>query len=314
MRVAAAQAHPAWLDPAQGTKLVADWLARASAAQVELLAFGETFLSGYPAWVSSTGGARFEDAKQKRAYAAYLDAAVELEGPELAAVTDAVAEHGVFTYLGITERGTGPASGTVFATLVAIHPAAGIVSAHRKLRPTYEERLVWGPGDGHGLRVHALPSGWRVGGLNCWENWMPLARTALYAGGEDLHVSSWPGSTRLTRDITRFVAREGRVFSLAAGGLLTMADIPTDFPLHDELAEAGGVDMDGGSAVAAPDGRWVVEPVAGTEQLVVADLDLTEVRAERQNFDPTGHYARPDVLHLTVDRRRLAGVEFRDQP
>jgi nitrilase len=314
MRVAAAQAHPAWLDPARGTELVTDWLARAAGEGVDLLAFGETFLSGYPAWVSSTGGARFEDAKQKRAYAAYLEAAVELEGPEVATVTEAVAEHGVFTYLGITERGTGPASGTVFATLVAIDPAAGRVSAHRKLRPTYEEQLVWGPGDGHGLRVHALPSGWRVGGLNCWENWMPLARTALYAGGEDLHVSSWPGSTRLTRDITRFVAREGRVFSLAAGGLLTLDDIPTDFPLYDELAEAGGVHQDGGSAVAGPDGRWVVEPVADAEQLVVADLDLTEVRAERQNFDPTGHYARPDVLHLTVDRRRLAGVEFRDQP
>jgi nitrilase len=314
MRVAAAQAHPAWLDPARGTELVTDWLARAAAEEVELLAFGETFLSGYPAWVSTTGGARFEDAKQKRAYAAYLDAAVELEGPELARVAAAVAEHGVFAYLGITERGTGPATGTVFATLVAIDPAAGIVSAHRKLRPTYEERLVWGPGDGHGLRVHALPSGWRVGGLNCWENWMPLARTALYAGGEDLHVSSWPGSTRLTGDITRFVAREGRVFSLAAGGLLTLDDVPTDFPLYDELAEAGGVHQDGGSAVAAPDGRWIVEPVADTEQLVVADLDLTEVRAERQNFDPTGHYARPDVLHLTVDRRRLAGVEFRDRP
>jgi nitrilase len=312
VRVAAAQAHPAWLDPQRGTELVVDWVARAAAEQVELVAFGETFLSGYPAWVSSTGGARFEDAKQKRAYASYLDAAVELDGPELATIREAVGDHGVFTYLGVTERGSGVARGTVFATLVAIDPTAGIVGAHRKLRPTYEERLVWGPGDGHGLRVHALPSGWHVGGLNCWENWMPLARTAMYAGGEDLHVSVWPGSTRLTRDITRFVAREGRVFSLAAGALLSTDDIPADFPLHDEIVEAGGVDQDGGSAIAAPDGRWLVEPVAGEERLVVADLELTEVAAERQNFDPTGHYARPDVLHLTVDRRRAHGVEFRD--
>jgi nitrilase len=145
---------------------------------------------------------------------------------------------------------------------------------------------VWGPGDGNGLRVHALPSGWRVGGLNCWENWMPLARTALYAGGEDLHVSSWPGSVRLTEDITRFVAREGRVFSLAAGALLTTDDIPADFPLYDELVEAGGVHQDGGSAIAGPDGRWIVEPVADEERLVVADLDLDRGRRGAPELRP----------------------------
>jgi nitrilase len=253
MRVAAAQAHPAWLDPARGTELVTDWLARAAAEG------SSSSPSGRPSSPATRPGCHdrrcpFEDAKQKRAYAAYLDAAVELDGPDVAGSRRRSPSTGVFTYLGITERGTGPASGTVFATLVAIDPARGVVSAHRKLRPTYEERLVWGPGDGHGLRVHALPSGVRVGGLNCWENWMPQARTALYAGGEDLHVSCGRVRRGNTTDITRFVAREGRVFSLAAGGLLTLGDVPTDFPAYDELAEAGGVHQDGGSAVAAPDG------------------------------------------------------------
>ncbi|GGI09417.1 carbon-nitrogen hydrolase family protein [Egicoccus halophilus] len=312
MRVAAAQFHPAWLDPEGGTKLVVSCLEQAAAASVDLLAFGETFLSGYPVWVSETGGARFDDAKQKRAYAAYLAAAVELDGPELATIREAAADLGVFVHLGVTERGGGPGRGSVYATLVALDPVSGVVGAHRKLRPTFEERLVWAPGDGHGLRVHALPSGWRVGGLNCWENWMPLARAAMYAGGEDLHVSVWPGSVALTRDITRFVAREGRVWSLAAGALLSMDDIPRDFPLYDELAEAGGVDRDGGSAVAAPDGSWLVEPVAGEAGLVIADLDRSRVDEERHNFDPTGHYARPDVLHLDVDRRRREGVTFSD--
>ncbi|GAA4048368.1 carbon-nitrogen hydrolase family protein [Nonomuraea soli] len=303
MRIAAAQARCPWLDPAAGTAKVLDFLHDAADRQVELVAFPETFLSGYPYWLSSTGGAAFDDPLQKQAYACYLDAAVELGGPELATITEAVRDLGIFTYLGISER----SGGTVYCTLVAISPDHGVVSAHRKLMPTFEERLVWGTGDGHGLRAHTF-RGVRAGGLNCWENWMPLARQSLYAQGVDLHVSVWPGSTGLTRDITRFIAREGRVYSLAAGALISFDDVPAGFPFTVEQPSG----YDGGSAIAGPDGEWVVEPVSGEERLVIADLDLARVRGERQNFDPAGHYHRGDVLRLTVDRRRLSGAEFLD--
>jgi nitrilase len=199
----------------------------------------------------------------------------------------------------------------VWATLLAISPTDGVISAHRKLRPTHEERLVWGPGDGHGLVVHESGHGMRVGGLNCWENWMPQARHALYAQGEDIHVSVWPGSVRNTRDITRFIAMEGRVVSLAASTLLSLDDVPTDFPLRDRLV-ARDVAFDGGSAIAGPDGNWLTEPLADVEGLVVADVDAGTVRAARQNFDPTGHYARPDVFDVTVDRRRRMASRFQD--
>ncbi|HEY0806796.1 MAG TPA: carbon-nitrogen hydrolase family protein [Pseudonocardiaceae bacterium] len=308
MRVAAAQARPHWLDPAATTKKVVTWLEHAATQQVELIAFPETFLSGYPAWLEHTGGARFDDPAQKRAYAAYLAASVELTGPELTLITEAARDLGIFVYLGTTER----VRGTVFCTLVAIDPGLGIVSAHRKLMPTHEERLAWGIGDGHGLRVHRVGAT-RVGGLNCWENWMPLARHALYAQGEQLHVSVWPGNPRNTVDITRFVAREGRVFSLAASGLLGLADVPTDFPLYDELSATGPTDYcRGGSAVAGPAGEWVIEPVADAERLVVADLDLGRVAQERQNFDPAGHYSRPDVFTVEVDRGRREPAHFRE--
>jgi nitrilase len=139
---------------------------------------------------------------------------------------------------------------------------------------------------------------------------MPLARHALYADGEHLHVSLWPGTSALTRDITPFVAREGRVYHLAASGLLDGRDAPAAFEFADELAGLGRV-FEGGSAIAAPTGEWVVAPVCGDERLVVADLDRAAVAAERLSFDPAGHYGRPDVFDLRVDRRRR-GVVFDD--
>ena len=312
MRIAAAQAHPCWLDPDGTTSKVLAFLEDAAAQGVQLIAFPETFLSGYPFWLDLTDGARFDDPRQKRAYAAYLDAAVEMDGPQITTITQAARDLGVFVYLGTTERSTGSARGTVFCTLVAIDPGAGVVSTHRKLMPTYEERLVWGAGDGHGLQVHRY-AGTRVGGLNCWENWMPQARHAMYAQGEELHVSVWPGNPRNTEDIVRFIAKEGRVFSLAANGLISLADVPSDFPLYDALQEAGVSDYcRGGSAIAAPDGTWVVEPVADEERLVVADVDLRRVAEERQSFDPTGHYSRPDVFTVEVDRRRRESARFTD--
>ncbi len=310
MRIAAAQTRPVWGDPDATTDVVIDWIGRAADDGCDLVAFGETFLSGYPFWVSPTGGGVFEDPDQKAAYSYYLDAAITLDGPQVARIAEAVRDLNVFAYVGASERGSGPGRGTVHCTLLAFDPAAGLVGAHRKLRPTYEERLVWGPGDGHGLRAHSVAGG-LVGGLNCWENWMPQARHAMYATGEDVHVSVWPGSVRNTHDITRFVAKEGRVVSLAASTLLGLADIPADFPLRDRLVDTD-LAFDGGSAIAGLDGEWLVEPLVGVEGLVAADVDLAAIRGARQNFDPTGHYSRPDVFSVTVDRRRQQAATFLD--
>ena len=307
MRVAIAQDAPVFLDAAASCERAIGWMERAKEQGARLVVFGETWLPGYPFWITQTNGARFNDARQKRAYAQYLEAAVEADGPELRRLEEASRDLGLALIMGLVERGRQSASGSVYCSLVFAHPERGLAPTHRKLVPTYEERLAWCPGDGAGLRTHEL-DGLRISALNCWENWMPQPRHALYAQGTQVHVAIWPGCRRLTRDITRFVALEGRVFCVSASGMMAREDVPEDFELADALDD--GVYYDGGSAIAGPDGEWVVPPESTARELICADLDPRRVAEERQNFDPTGHYARPDIFHVEVDRSRRVAAHF----
>jgi nitrilase len=272
-------------------------------------------IPGYPVWLDRTGGARFDDPVQKDFHARYLREAVCIEDGDLEPVRQAAREAGTHVVLGIAERPRARGGHTIYCSCVTLDGRGGIVSVHRKLVPTYEERLAWGVGDGHGLVVHRL-GGFTLGSLNCWENWMPLPRAALHAQGEDLHVAIWPGRVHNTQDITRFIAREGRSYVVSASALLRAGDIGADVPHRDQLMAGLAADAtlhEGGSCIAGPDGDWVVPPVADAEGLVVAEIDPARVRAERQNFDPSGHYARPEILQLTVDRRRHVAARFEDE-
>lgn len=312
-RVAAAQVGGPWLDRKARLATVIAYSEAAAAEGAAMIAFPETYLSGYPFWIPRTDGARFDDARQKDCYAYYLDSAIEVPGPEVAELCTLAAELAITIVIGVTERGADSGRGSTYCTLLTVDPVRGVVGHHRKLVPTYDERLVWAYGDGAGLRVHAVGAA-RIGALNCWENWMPSARHALYAGGQDVHVGVWPGSTQLTTDITRFTALEGRVFVVAVSGVLRAEDVPDDFPLAAELrTNTPPIAFDGGSAIAGPDGQWLIPPVADEEGLLLADLDLAAVARARLTFDPTGHYARPDVFTNTVDRSRRSPVGFVDE-
>ena len=308
--VAAAQIAPVWLDRDRtATKIIAS-MHEAAAAGARLVTFGEALLPGYPFWLERTDGARFESPLQKEFHAHYLDQAVQVEAGHLDGIRAAAADLKLATILGIIERPADRGGHSVYASLVYVGADGEIGSVHRKLMPTYEERLSWAPGDGHGLRTHALGA-FTVGGLNCWENWMPLPRAALYAQGEDLHVAIWPGGLHNTHDLTRFLAKEGRSYVISVSGLMRRSDIPDGVPQRELLQERLPEMMaNGGTCIAAPDGSWVVEPVVDVERLVIATLDHARVREERQNFDPAGHYARPDVTRLVVDRTRQATVRF----
>jgi len=312
LTVGLAQIAPVWLNREQTLAKIIEYVHTAAKADCNLVAFGEGLLPGYPFWIEPTGGAAFNSPMQKEIHAHYLANAVQIEAGHLEPLCEVARQHHLAIMLGIIERPEDRGGHSVYASLVYIDPHGAIQSVHRKLMPTYEERLTWAIGDGHGLRTHRLGP-FIVGGLNCWENWLPLARAALYGQGEDLHVAVWPGSTRNTEDITRFIARESRSYVLSVSGLMRAADIPADTP-HRAAITAGSGDTfaDGGSCIAGPDGEWIVAPVVDEEQLIVATLDYGRVREERQNFDPAGHYSRPDVLQLTVNRQRQSTIRLKD--
>ncbi len=312
MKVALAQISPVWLNKTETLDKVCAFVSEAGEKGCELVAFGEGLLPGYPFWLSLTNGSAFNSSVQKEIHAHYVRNAVQIEAGDLDEVCRLANVHKIAIYLGVIERGKNRGGHSLYCSLVYINEAGQIQSVHRKLQPTYEERLTWSPGDGNGLQVHPLKA-FAVGGLNCWENWMPLARTALYGLGENLHVAAWPGSDRNTVDITRFIAKESRSFVVSVSGLMSVADFPADTPHLEKIVEnAPDVLANGGSCIAGPDGEWIVEPVIGKEGLIIQTLDFNRVLEERQNFDVAGHYSRPDVTRLTVNRERQSILDIID--
>lgn len=311
LTVALAQIAPVWLDQKATLQKVLSSIEEASQHRAELIIFGEGLLPGYPWWLSITHSAAWDNKIQKEIHAHYARNAVQIEAGDLKEVQTLAKRHRIAVYLGIIERPLDRGGHSLYCTLVYIDPQGEILSVHRKLQPTYDERLTWSPGDGHGLQVHPLKA-FTLGGLNCWENWMPLARTALYGQGENLHIAVWPGAVRNTENITRMIAQESRSFVISVSSLMRKTDFPADTPHLDVILEnCPEVLADGGSCIAGPDGRWILEPVANREGLLFATLDFNRVLEERQNFDPVGHYSRPDVLQLRVNRERQ-GIFFQD--
>jgi nitrilase len=312
LKIAMAQMAPVWLDKQATLSKVEKAIVDASKEAVELIVFGEGLIPGYPFWLALTGGAEWDKKVNKELHAHYVSNAITIENGDLKAICQLAKEHNMAVYLGVIERPIDRGGHSIYASLVYINQAGEIKSVHRKLQPTYDERLTWSPGDGNGLQVHPLKQ-FTVGGLNCWENWMPLPRTALYGLGENLHIAVWPGSDHNTKDITRFIAREARSYVVSVSCLMTKNDFPKNTPhLNEILKNAPDTLANGGSCIAGPDGEWIIEPVVGKEGLIIQTIDFNRVYEERQNFDPVGHYSRPDVTKLTVNRTRQSTTEYFD--
>jgi nitrilase len=265
LKIAMAQISPVWLDKDATLKKIENSIKEAAEEQCELIVFGEALLPGYPFWLALTGGAEWDKKVNKELHAHYVSNSICIEKGELDAVCKLAKAHKMAIYLGIMERPTDRGGHSIYASLVYINEEGEVKSVHRKLQPTYDERLTWAPGDGNGLQVHPLKA-FTAGGLNCWENWMPLPRTALYGQGEYLHIAVWPGSDHNTKDITRFIARESRSFVVSVSSLMSKSDFPSDTPHLDEILKNAPDSLaNGGSCIAGPDGEWIIEPVLNTD-------------------------------------------------
>lgn len=313
LKVALAQIAPVWGDHTATLEKIKSSIKSAAEQSAELIVFGEGLLPGYPYWLSLTDGASWNKTVVKELHAHYARNAVDIEAGDLEDICALARQYHIAIYLGIIERPMDRGGASLYCSLVYINENGFIASVHRKLQPTYDERLTWAPGDGHGLRVHPLKK-FTVGGLNCWENWMPLPRAALYALGENLHIAVWPGSDYNTKDITRFIARESRSYVISVSSRMAIrADFPKGTPHIDEiLKRAPERSSNGGSCIAGPDGSFILPPDTETEGNIYHTLDFNKVYEERQNFDPSGHYSRPDVTQLIVNRERQSPVKFKD--
>jgi nitrilase len=285
--VACAQVEPVLFDRDATIDRIAEVAAEASAKEARLVLFPEAFIPAYPSnrWVRFLAGG--EDSKA--AYAKLARSSLELPGPDSDRLGGIAREHGLLLALGANELDRG----TIYNALLVYGPDGELALHHRKLVPTNHERLVWGPGNGAGLEAVETALG-RVGGLICWENFMPLARFALYESGVEIYLAPTAEDSEQWHDSMRHIARESRAFVLSCCVFQRASSYPDDV----QLAEGDELIGRGGSAILAPDGTYLAGPLWDEEGILVAELDPQRLYEERQRFDPAGHYHRPDVLRL----------------
>lgn len=302
VRVAVIQVAPVYLNLAASVRKAVGLMQQAARKGAKLVAFGETWLPGYPAWLDCCpDAALWGHAPVKQVFARLRQNSVSVPGKEVAALARAARKLGITLVMGVNERvDSGPGNGTLYNTLLTIGPDGALLNHHRKLVPTYTERMVWGQGDGRGLEAAQTPVG-RVGGLICWEHWIPLARQAMHNSGEHIHVAVWPTAHEMHHVASRHYAFEGRCFVLASGLIMPASDLPRELA---RPARSNGkpprLVCRGGSAIYAPDGRCLAGPVFDRETILTADLDLAEVDRETMTLDVSGHYSRPDVFEFGV--------------
>lgn len=303
-RAAVVQAATVPFDSAAAIDRVAVWVARAAADGSQLVVFPEAFVGGYPK------GSRFgalighRSPEGREEYLRYFRGAIAVPGPGTQRLGETAALHGVYLVVGVIEQ-TG---GTLYCSALYFAPDGSLLGKRRKLMPTAAERLVWGFGDGSTMEVYSTPIG-RIGAVLCFENLMPAARLAMYEQGIQVYCAPTAVDLDGHHATMRHIAQEGRCFVLAANQVMTVADFPDDHP-RAFGDEPGSFVSRGGSSIIGPMGNVLAGPVYEEDALLVADLDLDDIVRAKYDFDVVGHYARPDVFQLSIDRSVRTPVDF----
>ena len=296
-RVAVVQAGSALFDTPATLERLARLAGEAAAGDAQLAVFPEAFVGGYPKGVDFGVRVGSRTAEGREWFRRYHAAAITVPGPQTAAIGAVAARHRMHLVVGAIEK----VGATLYCVALFFDADGALLGLHRKLMPTAMERVIWGMGDGATLPVIDTPLG-RIGAVICWENYMPLLRTAMYAGGIELYCAPTVDDREVWPVTMRHIALEGRCFVLSACQFLRRADAPADYaPVQGHAPET--VLINGGSCIYGPLGEVLVAPVYGREAVLYADLDMDAVVRARFDFDPAGHYTRPDVFTLQVDRR-----------
>ncbi len=310
---AAVQAAPVFLDIDGTVDKAVELIKEAGKAGAKLIAFPETWIPTYPVWVY--GAAEWENPAAQRVYAQLHENSLYVGSPHLDRLCVAARDAKAFVVIGANEK-LSEDSGSLYNSLFYINEEGRFLGVHRKLVPTYTERNVWARGDGSTMPVFDGPTG-RVGGLICWEHWMPLARFAMHDKTEHVHIAAWPEVPESHHLASRHYAFEGKCYVICVGSYLTTEHIPKDFELCDAIVSGyGGFSSDaseilpGGSGIIGPDGEWIAGPVSGKEEIVYGEINLRTTVEEKLLLDSTGHYNRPDVFNVTIDDRPKPSVRW----
>ena len=308
VRVAVVQASPVGLDKDATTEKACRLIAEAGERGAELVVLPEVLIPGYPRGLSFGAVVGNRTDAGRRAYARYWDNSVDAPGPVTESLGAAAAKSGLYAVVGISERDSAYRGGTLYNTLLYFGPDGTLLGKHRKLKPTASERLIWGEGDGSTLTTVRTPFG-IIGGLICWENYMPLARMAMYSKGVEIYLAPTADNRDSWQATIRHIALEGRCFVLACNQFMTRSDIPADW---EDIGPGPEVISRGGSAIVGPLGEYVAGPLFGEEGILVAELPLNQIAEARFDFDVVGHYNRPDVFTLSVNEQQLSAPRRAD--